>query len=101
MRKRLHRNLVLMVLIVFTTAFVRDQTSLAQKVEDAIRAAEPDWRCRFDHAVLEAPLTVPSEKRLLIGRWERRSKNGQPDFVDLWIFQVDSRTDAEKFLAPV
>ncbi|HKR31492.1 MAG TPA: hypothetical protein VJT08_13500 [Terriglobales bacterium] len=92
------RNLVWLMVVVLAAVVIRAEVSLGQKVEDAIRAAEPDWKCI--HGLLEASPTVPSEKRLLISRWEHRSTNGQLENVVLWMFHVESRTDAEIFLAP-
>ncbi|HWC18068.1 MAG TPA: hypothetical protein VG498_13695 [Terriglobales bacterium] len=92
-------NLVWLILVLFATPFVLAEVPLPQKVEDAIRAAEPGWKCT--HAGLEASPIVPSEKRLLISRWERRSTTGQQEGVELWIFQVGSPADAEKSLSPM
>jgi hypothetical protein len=97
-REKMNRNLVWLILIVFAAVFVRAEASLAQKVEDAIRAAEPDWQ--WTHPILDSSPIVPSEKRLLISRWKHTSRTGKVEAIDLHIFQVDSRHDAEMSLAP-
>ena len=92
------KTLVRLMVVMFAAVFVRAEVPLAQKVEDAIRAAEPGWQ--WTHPVLDSSPIVPSEKRLLISRWKHTSRTGQLETVDLHIFQVDSRHDAEMFLAP-
>jgi hypothetical protein len=89
-----------LLVIVCATLFASADVPLVQRVEDAIRAAEPGWRCI--HAVLNAPKPeVASEKLLVASVWEHTSENGKRESVDLNIFQVDSRNDAKMSLNSV
>jgi hypothetical protein len=87
-------------MVVVGTIETRGQTPLVAKVENAIRTAEPEWRC--NRGVLDAPwLQVPSERLLVSSVCDQRSQTDKRESVHLRIFQVDSRTDAKMCMGPV
>jgi hypothetical protein len=76
------------------------EAPLVVKVENAIRNAEPQWRCA--RAVLDAPWRqVPSERLLVDSVCDDRSQTEKRERVEIRIFQVDSLPDAEMCLGPV
>ena len=88
-----------LVLIVATLG-VRAEAPLVAKVENAIRSTEPGWRCI--RGILNAPPPlVPGERPLVVSGCDYTSKSGKRESIDVNIFQVDSRTDAELSLSPV
>src|SRR5271166_5085477 len=89
-----------LLVIVCAALFARADVPLVQKVEDAIRAAEPGWRCV--HAVLNAPPPdVAGEKLLVASIWEHTSQKGKRESGHLFLVQVDSPSDAETALKAV
>ena len=87
-------------MVVVATHDARSEAPLVAKVENAIRSTEPGWRCIkciFDGP---APL-VPSQRPLVSDLWNHISKSGKRERVNVLIFQVDSRSDAEMCLGPV
>jgi hypothetical protein len=82
------------LVVLMATLLMAAEAPVVQRIEDAIRAAEPGWRCI--HAVLNAPPPdVPSERRLVASVWEHTSKVGNRQSVHMLISQVDSRNDAQ------
>ena len=94
------KRIVCSLVIVMATLLVAAEVPVVQRIEDAIRAAEPGWRCI--HAVLNSsrPL-VPSEKLLVASVWEYTSKTGRRESVIMLISQVQSRSDAQMSLNPM
>jgi len=83
--------------VVLTVTLVASEVPVVQRIEDAIRAAEPGWQCQ--HAVLDAPPpVVPSEKWLVASVWRYTSKTGNRETVIMLISQVESRSDAHMSL---
>jgi hypothetical protein len=81
-------------------SLVQAQTPLVAKVENAIRSAEPEWRCT--RGILNAtPPLIANEKPLEISTWTHTSKSGKRESVEVNIFKVDSRSDASVSLSPV
>jgi len=92
--------LSIILLMVGATHDARAEAPLVAKVENAIRNTDPGWRCI--RAVLNAPWRqVPSERLLVDSVCDNSSQTEKRENVDLRIFQVDSRTDAEQCLGPV
>ncbi len=76
------------------------EKQLVSKVENAIRGAEPGWH--YTRAILNAPPPIVSSERVLVaGVWEHDLETGTRDDVQLDLFQVDSRPDAEMSLSEV
>lgn len=86
--------------ILLGAILVYAEVPVVEKIENAIRAAEPGWRCI--HAVLNAPPPdVPSEKRLVASVWEHTSKAGRRESVHMLISQVASPADGKLSLESV
>ncbi len=92
--------LIWLVLIVPALTAHADDAALAVKIENAIRGAEPGWRCTT--GILDAPPPpVASERPLIVSVWDHKSENGTSESVDVKVFEVDSLTDAKISLSPV
>ena len=73
--------------------------ALVAKIENAIRGAEPGWRCT--KGILDAPPPpVASERPLIVSVWDHKSENGRGESVDVNVFKVDSLSDAKISLGP-
>jgi len=92
-------SLVWFVLTVAVLNAHAESQVLATKIANAIRSVEPGWR--YTTGILNAPPPVVPNRPLLDSVWEHTAKNGKPESVDVKIFEVDSRTDAEMSLSPV
>jgi hypothetical protein len=76
------------------------EEQLVSKVENAIRRAQPGWR--YTRAILNAPPPIVQSERVLVAEvWEHDLETGTKDDVDLYLFRVDSRPDAEMSLSEV
>jgi len=94
------KRVVSCLVVMMATLLVAAKVPVVQRIEDAIRAAEPGWQCL--HAVLNAsPPLVPSEKWLVASVWENTSKTGNRESVIMLISQVESRSDAQLSLASI
>lgn len=95
------RKIPLTSLVLIVAALgVRAESPLVAKVENAIRSAEPGWRCT--KGILNAPPPlVPSERPLFVSEWDHTSETGKRESVDVKIFQVDSGTDAQLSISPL
>lgn len=94
------RTALHLVIVLSATLLLSQQSSLVQNIEDAIRLAEPDWRCT--HGIWNGPPPVAlSEKTVLSSSWEHTSKDGNVERVSLHISQVDSLDDAKLSLRSV
>lgn len=87
------RTVCYLLVMACASLFAVNDVPIVQKVEGAIRAAEPGWRCI--HAGLNAPPSdVASEKLLGADKWEHTSEGRRGEAVDLLLFQVASLPDA-------
>jgi len=94
------RRIAAMPLLILAALGASPEAPLVAKVENAIRNAGPEWRC--SRGVLDAPWRqVPSERLLLNTECDYKSRTEKRESVDLRIFEVDSRTDAQMCLNPV
>jgi hypothetical protein len=95
----MRNSLIAFSMVIVATLGVGAETPLVAKVENAIRSAEPGWRCT--RGVFNGPRPlVPSERLLSLTVWDHISDNGERESVNLKISQVDSRADAETSLEP-
>jgi hypothetical protein len=91
--------LTLLAIILATISGAAEE-QLVNKVENAIRSAEPGWH--YNRAVLNAPPPkVRSERLLVAGVWSHDLKTGTRDDVHMNLFQVDSEADAELSLSDI
>jgi hypothetical protein len=96
----MRRIAVMSLLILLAAHRASPEAPLVAKVEDAIRNAEPQWRC--SRGVFNAPWRqVPNERLLLITECDHKSRSEKRESVDVRIFEVDSRSDAQICLNPV
>jgi hypothetical protein len=93
------RKFLLTLLVLIAAVGVRAEEPLATKIHDAIRSAEPNWRCI--NGILNASLRVPSEKRLVETSCDYTSGTGTRKDINMDIVQVDSVADAEICLSPI
>jgi hypothetical protein len=79
-----------------STSVRAQNEEFASRVIDALNASEPGWRYV---PVFESAHTrpVPSEKRIVVGIWRHESDREE---VHVWIYQVESRREAAKWLKP-
>jgi predicted GTPase len=92
--------IVLVLRMVVTTHNARAETPLVDKVENAIRSTEPEWRCTRAISNAPPPL-VPGQRPLVVETWDHTMGGGKRESVEVMIFHVDSRTDAKVSLSPV
>ena len=93
------RKFLLTLLVLIAAVGVHAEEPLATKIRNAIRSAEPRWRCV--NGILNAPLSVPSEKRLVVTSCDYTSETGTRQDVGLHVFEVDSLADAKMSLSPL
>jgi hypothetical protein len=86
--------------VVVATNDALAETTLVDKVEDAIRSTKPGWRCTRGIFNGPSPI-VSSQKNLAVEAWGHTSESGKRERVEVRIFQVDNRADAKISLSPV
>src|SRR5450432_966961 len=86
--------------VVVATNDALAETTLVDKVEDAIRSTKPGWQCT--RGIFNGPPPiVSSQKNLVVEAWDHTSESGKLERVEVRIFQVDNRADAKMSLSPV
>jgi len=87
-------------LAVFSSVVTNPQndSSLATRIEKALKAKEPDWRYVGAIESGRVPL-VPSERRIITGTWSGPKSRSQD--VDIFVYSVESREEAAAWLRPV
>lgn len=99
-RENMRRIPLASVVLIVATLGARAEVPLVAKVENAIRIAEPGWRCT--RGILNAPPPlVPSGRLLVDSVWDHTSESGKRESVHVDIFEVNSRADAKMSLSPV
>jgi hypothetical protein len=78
----------------------QNQSSVASKVTEVLKAKEPGWT--FVAAIESGRVpTVPSEKRILVGTWESPKVGGVSENVQVFIYEVENPAEAAAWLKPV
>ena len=78
----------------------QNQSSVASKITDVLKAKEAGWT--FVDAIESGRVPiVPSEKRILVGIWESPKLDGVSENVQVSIYEVESPAEAAVWLKPV
>jgi len=94
------RTVLCLLIVLSATALLGEDAVLVRNMENAIRVAEPDWKCV--HGVWNGPPPdVPSEERLVLSVWLHTAKDGTHEEVVLDISQVESGDAAKLSLRDV
>ena len=78
----------------------QNDSSLASRVTEVLKAKEPGWKFVPAIESRRVPL-VPSEKRILVGTWESPKLGGVSDSVQVFIYVVENSGEAAAWLEPV
>jgi hypothetical protein len=71
---------------------------LSARIIDALKVKEPDWK--YSGGVIDNTfLIVPSQKRIVVGRWQSPKSHSQD--VVVAVYSVENRDEAAKWLQPV
>ena len=74
----------------------QSDSSLATRIEKALKAKEPDWK---PVASIESRVPrVPSERRIITGIWSGPKSHSQD--VNIFVYSVESREEAAAWLRP-
>jgi len=78
----------------------QSESPLVSRVEQAIRSKEPGWK--FTRGIQSGRVpVVPSERTLATGSLERKLRGGGRESVSLNIYEVESSSEAARWLHPI
>jgi hypothetical protein len=94
-------SLVLMLLVCAPGAVkAQGGSPLVIRVEQTIRSKEPGWK--YVRGIQSGRIRlVPSERTLVASSWERQLKGGGRESLYLNIYEVDSPSEAARWLRPI
>jgi hypothetical protein len=78
----------------------QNQSSVASKVTEVLKAKEPGWTFVGAFESGRVPL-VPNEKRILVGIWESPKMGGASENVHVSIYEVENTAEAALWLKPL
>ena len=78
----------------------QDESPLARQIRRTLADKEPVWRYVAAIQSGRIPL-VPSEKRVLVGQWERKLRGGSRESIGVRIYGVENASEAVKWLSPL
>jgi hypothetical protein len=78
----------------------QSESPLAIRIEQTIRRKEPGWKVSRGIQSGRVPI-VPSERTLVATSWERKLKSGGRESVSLNVYEVESSTEAARWLRPI
>jgi hypothetical protein len=76
----------------------QDEPPLAVQIRQTIKDKEPNWQ--YIAAIDNVPVR-PSEKRILVGLWERKQQDGQSEIITISAYEIESSAEAQKWLSPL
>jgi hypothetical protein len=97
--KRLCLTLSFMLCATAAPLKAQSESPLAIRIRQTIEAKELRWLYIVGFESGRVPL-VPSEKRILVGVWERKFHGGGNDSVLLRVYGVDNSAEAQMWLSP-
>jgi len=77
----------------------QDEPPLGLQIRQALNAKEPTWKYVAGIESGRVPI-VPSERRVLVGQWQHKHKDGRQENIVINIYQVESHAEAIKWLKP-
>ena len=91
-----------LVLLICAPMMVNAQSEspLVTRIEQSIRRKEPGWK--VSRGIQSGRVrVVPSERTLVTSSWERKLKGGGRESVTLSIYEVESSSEAARWLHPI